>query len=299
MYNDITIIGAGPAGMSAAIYAARAGCSVVLIEEMVPGGQIVTTGEINNYPGFVNIDAAELALKMAEHVKSLNVEIKCQTVKSLDLNDAVKRVHTRKNVYESKAVIIASGVKRRMLGVEGEMKFRGNGVSYCAVCDGMFFKGKVAAVVGGGYTAVEDAMYLAKICGKVYLIHRRNEFRADGIIVEHLKSYNNIEVILNAQVTSINGGEKVNSVTLNNERQITLDSVFIAIGMEPSAQFMTNDIKCDENNYIITDENMMTNIGGVFAAGDIRRSPLKQIITAASDGAIAATKAAKYIKDLT
>ncbi|MCL2517880.1 MAG: thioredoxin-disulfide reductase [Oscillospiraceae bacterium] len=297
MYNDITIIGAGPAGMSAAVYAARAGCSVALIEETVPGGQIVTTNEVNNYLGFINIDATELALKMAEHVSSFGIDIKYESVKSIDVSGEIKKVFTKKNIYESKVVIIAAGVKRRMLDVEGEMKFRGRGVSYCAVCDGMFFKDKTAAVVGGGFTAIEDAMYLSNICKKVYLIHRRNEFRAEGTIIEQLKNYNNIELVMNSVVTSIDGDKKFDAIMVNNERQIELDCVFVAIGMEPSAQFITSDIHCDENNYILTDENMMTNINGVFAAGDIRKSNLKQIITAASDGAIAGTKAAKYVKE--
>jgi len=293
MEYDIIIIGAGPAGLTAAVYAARAGQNILILESVVPGGQIISTDMIDNFPGMKGISGYDLVEKMLAHAKSYDVEIRNESVTAVNIN---KEVTTSQAVYKAKAIIIAAGAVRRTLGIDDEVKFIGRGISYCAVCDGNFYRKKDVAVVGGGYTAVEDAAYLAKICNKVYIIHRRDEFRARGVDVDHLKSFGNVEFIMNSTVTAINGDKKVSSVTINNNTTIDVSGVFIAVGTVPASDFIPAEINRDDNNYIITDENMMTNIDGIFAAGDIRRSPLKQIITAASDGAIAASKAVMYIE---
>ena len=293
MEYDIIIIGAGPAGLTAAIYAARAGCSVMILESSVPGGQIISTDTIDNYPGIKGISGYDLVEKMLNHAKSYNVDIKNEPVTAINIG---KEVITSQTTYKAKTIIIAAGSVRRTLGIDDEGKFIGRGVSYCAVCDGNFYRKKDVAVVGGGYTAVEDAAYLARVCNKVYIIHRRDEFRASGVDVDHLKSLDNVEFVMNSTVTAIHGDKKVSSITINNTKTIDISGLFIAVGTIPASDFIPNEINRDSKNYIITDENMMTNIDGIFAAGDIRRSPLKQIITAASDGAIAASKAINYIE---
>ena len=299
---DIVIIGAGPAGLTAAIYAARAGYHAVIIESGVPGGQVISTDTIDNFPGMKGIGGYEMIEKMLEHVKTYDIEIINEPVTGMDIGGQMKSVVTAKKIYKTKTVIIAAGAKRRKLDVYGEADFIGRGVSYCAICDGHFYRKKDVAVVGGGYTAVEDAAYLARICSKVYIIHRRDDFRAKGIEVDHLKSLNNVELVMNSAVTAINGEKRLSEITVNNivtgfDTKVNVSGLFIAVGTIPASEFIPIEINRDSDNYIITDENMMTNIGGVFAAGDIRHSPLKQIITAASDGAVAALKAAVYIED--
>lgn len=299
---DVIIIGAGPAGLTAAIYAARAGYQTLMLESTVPGGQVINTETIDNYPGMKGINGYDMIDKMLEHVKSYDVQIKSESVIGMDIHGDVKQITTEKSVYEAKAVIITAGAKRRTLGIDDEAKYTGHGISYCAICDGNFYRGKDVAIVGGGYTAVEDAAYLARVCNKVYIIHRRDEFRAKGIEVEHLKSLDNVEILMNSTVKEIKGENKISSITVSNlitnaDSEINISGLFIAVGMIPASDFIPLDINRDDDNYILTDENMMTNIQGVFAAGDIRHSPLKQIITAASDGAIAASKAVTYIEE--
>lgn len=297
-HTDIVIIGAGPAGLTAAIYAVRAGYNVKLLEAFIPGGQVINTPEVDNYPGMKGISGYEMIEKMTGHVKNYGIGIINETVTDIEINEKYKTVITSKNRYDTKSVIITAGAKKRTLGIDDEIKFTGRGISYCAVCDGNFYRGKDVAIVGGGYTAVEDAAYLARICSKVYIIHRRNEFRARGVDVAHLKSLRNVETIMNSTVTAIHGDNKITSVTLHDGRLLPVSGLFIAVGMIPASDFIPDVIKRDPDNYIITDENMMTNISGIFAAGDIRHSPLKQIITAASDGAIAAVKAGLYVEEL-
>jgi thioredoxin-disulfide reductase len=297
---DIAIIGAGPAGLTAAIYAARAGYQTVIFESAVPGGQVISTDTVDNFPGMKGIAGYEIIDKMLEHVKSYGIEIINEPVTAIDITG--KNIVTSQNTYKTKTIIIAAGAKRRKLEVEGETEFLGRGVSYCAICDGNFYRKKDVAVVGGGYTAVEDAAYLARICNKVYIIHRRDDFRAKGIEVDHLKSLPNVELVMNSAVTAITGEAKVSAINVNNlvsgeNTTINVSGIFITVGTIPASEFIPPEIKCNDDNYIITDENMMTNISGIFAAGDIRQSPLKQIITAASDGATAASKAVNYIED--
>jgi thioredoxin-disulfide reductase len=285
---DVLIVGAGPAGLTAAIYAKRAGCDVAVFEELMPGGQVATTFEIENYPGFPLIGGIELSMKFHDHAISAGVEIIYEAPTELDLHSNPKLVKCGERVYETCAVIIATGTKRRMLGVDGEKQFAGRGVSYCATCDGNFFKGKDVAVVGGGNSAVEDAIYLSNLCNKVYLVHRRGEFRASQTLIDRLPASGNIELVLNSQVSKINGDNKVTSIQTQS-KTIPVDGVFIAIGSDPQNALFANDpaLTLAPDGSIITDESCRTSIKNVYAAGDIRNKPLRQIITAAADGAIA------------
>lgn len=300
---DVMIIGAGPAGITAAIYAKRAGCSVVVFEELVPGGQVATTFEVENYPGFETIGGLELSLKFSEHMTSTGVDVIYGAPSDIQLHGKIKSASCEGTVYQSKTIIIASGTKRRLLEVEGEAEFTGRGVSYCATCDGNFFKGKNVAVVGGGNSAVEDAIYLSKLCNTVYLIHRRGEFRASKTLTDRLEIYNNIILKLNKKVTAIKGDTSVNSVEIGSssddmsEREIlSADGVFIAVGSEPRTAILNADpdIEFSDDGAVIADETCHTGIDGVFVAGDVRSKPLRQIITAAADGAVAGWFAAMY-----
>ena len=301
--KDIIIIGAGPAGLTAALYGARAGCDVSVFESFSPGGQVMATPEIENYPGFINISGFDLAMKLHEQVEKLNVDFKYENVTSIKECKGGFIVNGEQNSYETKTVIIATGAKRRLLDVKGESEFTGRGVSYCATCDGNFFKGLTAAVVGGGNTAVEDALYLANICKKVYLVHRRNEFRASKVLVERLKKATNIEIKYSCVPIEICGDHKVSKVVLKNVltetvEEIETDAVFVAIGTLPNNSVVPEGAKLDAGGHIITDEHCMTDIGGLFAIGDVRNTPLKQVITAAADGAVAANYASEYINKI-
>ena len=298
--KDIIIIGAGPGGLTAAIYAKRAGCDVAIFEYMSPGGQVMTTPDIENYPGFVGT-GFDLAMKFYEQVSALDVEFQFENIKSIEKkeNSFVLSCESG-NVFEAKSVIIASGASRRKLEIKGENEFTGRGVSYCATCDGNFFKDKTAVVVGGGNTAVEDAIYLSKLCKKVYLLHRRDEFRASRVLTERLPSCENIELVLNSVPVEIIGSDKVEKVVVENKitkeiREIETDAVFVAVGTIPQTSFVPDFIEVDNGGYIITDNKCRTNVEGIFAVGDVRNTPLKQVITAAADGAIAATFASEYI----
>lgn len=298
--KDIAIIGAGPGGLTAAIYAKRAGCDLTLLECMSPGGQVMTTPDIENYPGFVGT-GFDLAMKFYEQTAALGVEIEYENVKSLEKNadGFVISCESGKTV-EAKAVIISSGARRRKLEIEGEARLTGRGVSYCATCDGNFFKGKTAVVVGGGNTAVEDAIYLSKLCNKVYLVHRRDSFRASKVLTDRLAAVENIEQVLNSVPVEIKGEDKVCGLTVadkndGKQRTIDTDAVFVAVGTIPETGFLPEDIELNEGGYVVTDDKCRTNIKGLFAVGDVRNTPLKQVITAAADGAVAATYAAEYI----
>lgn len=300
---DVIIIGAGPAGLSAGIYAAKAGLKTLILEKFFSGGQISTTFEIANYPGLLNIGGADFGLKLEEHAKKAGAEIISAEVVSLSLSGSIKTVETNKQKFEAKTVIIATGAKRRKIGAENEQKFYGQGVSYCATCDGSFYKDKVCAVVGGGNTALEDALYLANLCSKVYLIHRRDEFRAVRSLSDSVAKTGMIEILYNKTVETINGDDRVKSLVINdtktNEKsEILLDGLFVAVGTTPETALIKGTIDLDENGYINANEDCKTNIEGVFAAGDIRRKVLKQVVTAAADGAVAATMASNYINNI-
>lgn len=300
---DIIIIGGGPAGLTASIYALRAKKSVLLIERYAPGGQVAQTGKIENYPGFKSIDGLELSNLMFEQASDLGLETIYTDVIKYDLLGKIKKVETYDGTFECKAVVLALGAVARQLDVENEKKFIGRGISYCATCDGNFFKDKNVAVVGGGNTSFEDCLYLADIVNKIYLIHRRDEFRGDKHTLLKLKEFEKvgkIEFVLNSVVKALNGEDKLTSVVVENKidktlREIPVDGLFVAIGRRPDTSLIQDVVTLDENGYIITDENMRTNIDGVYAVGDVRQKRLRQIVTACSDGAISAVDIIDYI----
>lgn len=299
---DIIIIGGGAAGMSAAVYAGRSGVKTLVIEAMSAGGQMNLTYEIDNYPGILNAPTGtQLATEMKEHALKFDVEFTTETVKEIIGSDEeVKRVVTRKNVYETKTIIFATGANPRKLGAEGEDRFYGMGVSYCATCDGAFFKGQDTAVIGGGNTAFEDALYLARFAKIVYLIHRRTGFRAEGRMVEAAKRNPKIKFVLNSEVEKISGATTVNSVTVTDtvngaKTDIPVNGVFIAVGRDANSALAGKYVKLDSEGFIMTDRYMQTNVKGIYAAGDVRDTPLRQVITAAADGAVAATSAIHYL----
>lgn len=285
---DIIIIGAGPAGLTAAIYGARANKKVLVLEALNYGGAIINTPSIENYPVEENISGFDFATKLYNQVINLGVEVKFEKVINIDKNE----VETNKSKYNTKTIIIATGLNNRKLLLPNEDELIGKGISYCATCDGAFYKNQDVAVVGGGNTALEDALYLSNICNKVYLIHRRNEFRADKVTVSKILEKNNIEVLYDTVVTKINGTDHIESIETNNDT-LTVNGLFIAIGKIPTIDFI--DVEKTEDGYIKSDELCHTNIENVFVAGDIREKTLRQLVTATSDGAIAATEAIKYI----
>lgn len=307
---DVAVVGSGPAGMTAALYAARAGLSVAVFERMGPGGQMTQTERLDNYPGFAEgVDAFELSFAMASQAERFGAERVSDEV--VDFNvDAVKKLLTCASgaQYSARAVIVATGAEPRELGVSGEAELRGRGVSYCATCDGGFFRGKVAVVVGGGNTAVGDALYLSRICEKVYVVHRRDSFRADALYLNALSELSNVELVLNSTVEAIRSttdGEvpapHVESILVRDrntgdERVVNTDAVFIAVGTTPRSNVLkAAGVALNEAGYAIAGESGATNVPGVFVAGDVREKPLRQVITAASDGANAATAAFEYL----
>lgn len=298
---DLIIIGAGPAGMSAAVYAARAELDFIVIEgSMMQGGQVLTTYDVDNYLGLPGIGGFEMGMKFAEHAKKLGVSFVTENVISMEAAGEVKKVVTDKKEYETKTIIIATGAVHRKAGIPGEAEFTGKGVSYCATCDGAFFRNKTTAVVGGGDVAVEDAIYLARMCEKVYLIHRRDEFRAAKSLVNKAKNTENIELVLDSTVARISGEAKVSSIEVKNKitgntDEFAVDGVFFAVGMQPVTAFVDTSVQMNEAGYIVAGEDCATNVPGVYAAGDIRTKQLRQIITAAADGANAVASVEKYI----
>lgn len=289
---DIAIIGAGPAGLTAAIYGVRAGYKTTIFEKNFSGGQMNFTSEIENFPGFEKISGSDLALKMEEQAKKLGVEFKNSEIKSIKKEDDMFKIETSTDIFEAKKVILSLGAKSKTLGIESEERLRGMGVSYCATCDGGFFRGAEVAVVGGGNTAFEDAVYLSRICKKVYIIHRRDSFRADKILQEEAKSIENIEFVYNSEVDEIVGKFEVNAVKVknnqNNEiKEIPVSGVFVAIGTKPNSELVEELVEKNEYGYILTDNNMRTSVDGMYAIGDVRNTNLRQIITACADGAIA------------
>ena len=294
---DIIIVGAGPAGMTAALYALRANKKVLVIEAKAYGGQIVNASKIENYPAVNEISGFEYATNLYNQVKKLGGEFKFETV--LKVTEE-KKVITNKNEYNAKSIILATGAENRKLNIEGESTFVGKGVSYCATCDGNFYKGKVVAVVGGGNTALEDAIYLSDIASKVYLIHRRDEFRGEEKYISELKNKNNVEFIFNSNIIKINGSDKLVSVDVkdntDNINTIDVDGLFIAVGQAPKNEIFSNIFELDERGYAKIGENLHTKIEGIYVAGDARVKSLRQLTTAISDGAIAATTAIKEMK---
>ncbi len=297
---DVVIIGGGPAGLSAAIYAARGGMKTAVIEKLAGGGQILRTNEIDNYPGFFNEPSGmELADSLMRHAQKFDIEFKTETVKSIEAADeAVKIIHTRKNTYETRTIIFATGAEPRKLGVPGEDRFAGLGVSYCATCDGAFFRGQPTLVVGGGNTAFEDAVYLAGFCSKVYLVHRSKKFRADAALIRAAKADPKIEIITDTVLKEIRGETTVTEAEIfsgGESRTIEVSAVFIAVGVVPESTLASTVVEVTNGGFISTDRNMQTNVRGIYAAGDVRDTPLRQIITAVSDGAVAAVAAMNYI----
>ena len=303
MIYDLIIAGSGPAGLTAAIYAKRAGLSFVVLEkEYMSGGQILNTYEVDNYPGLPGIGGFELGMKLREHADRLGVSFINIAVRHVELEDGgrIKALYTDGEVYRARSVIFAMGAKHRLLGVRGEKELAGMGVSYCATCDGAFFKGRTVAVIGGGDAAAEDAIYLAKGCAQVYVIHRRDTMRAAAILQEKLRECENVTFLWDTEVTQIIGDEHVEGVWLKHtkngkEQLLDLDGVFIAVGMVPETGIISKLLQTDENGYIVAGEDTLTSQPGIFAAGDIRTKALRQIITAASDGANAAFAAQKYV----
>ncbi len=299
--HDVVIVGGGPAGYAAALYSARAKLDTLLIEKMFSGGQMATTNLMENYPGFEEpIGGPDLALRMEKQARKFGAVVVNDEVVGLDLEGNIKVIRTTNNSHQSRAVILCMGAYPRMLGLPREEEFRGAGVSYCAVCDGAFFKGREVAVVGGGDTAAENALYLSRFCPKVYLIHRRNTLRASVSLQEELYNNKKIEFIWNSVVEEIIGQFGVEAVRLksletNETTVLPVDGLFISIGLLPNTSLVKGKVLLNDQDYIVTDENMKTNIPGVYAAGDIRQKILRQVITAASDGATAAYMAEQYI----
>ena len=301
---DVAIIGAGTAGLTAAIYARRAGSSVTVFEGEAPGGQIINTPEIDNFPGLPGVSGYEYANKLFEQAQALGAEFVFDKVKVAEgsLEEGFRLTTEYGTLCEAKTVIIASGVKRREMGLAGEQEFTGRGISYCATCDGAFFKGKTAAVFGGGNTAVEDAIYLAGICKKVYIIHRRNQFRADQALVDELLAHDNVETKLCFTVSGIRGEDKLTGVELTNidgsREELTTDALFVAIGLIPENGVFKDIAELDDAGYVVAGENCETSTPGVFAAGDCRTKDVRQLVTAAADGAVAAVAASKLSQTL-
>lgn len=291
---DVIIIGAGPAGLTSALYLRRANKKVLVLEAKGYGGQIINAHMIENYPGIRSISGYDFATNLYNQVQALDTEIILETVLKIQED---KTVITNKNKYQAKAIIIATGSENRKLNIANEQEFIGKGVSYCETCDGNFYKNKIVAVTGGGNTAVSDALYLADIAKKVYLIHRREEFRAEDKSLEEVKNKSNIELILNATIESLNGKQNLQNIIIKNkqgqERQIEVDGLFIAIGQEPKNEIFKNVVDLDDKGYIITLDGVHTKTKGIYAAGDTRQKNLRQLTTAVSDGSIAATLAIK------
>ncbi len=301
---DVIVIGGGPGGYCAALYAARANLKTLVIEKFAPGGQMATTDIVENYPGFVEgINGFELGMQMKKGAERFGVKTKLSEVKSVELDKNPKVIHTAKDTFETKTVILALGAFPRELGLPNEAMLRGRGVSYCATCDGMFYRDKTVVIVGGGNTAVADAIFLAKICKKVYLVHRRDELRASKTYMESLEKTENIEFLWSSEVVEIEAqdyvtGVKVKSRKDDSIKEVPCDGVFVAIGNVPNTDLIKGQVELDESGYVPADETTRTNIPGVFAVGDMRNKPLRQIVTAVADGAVASKYAEEFVNGL-
>ena len=301
---DIIILGGGPAGLSAAVYAARSAAKVAVIDISMFGGQPSNYLELENYTGFKKIGGYDLMEQFEEHADMFGVEkFPMEEIQSVDLTSEIKSVTTLNGVFKAKSIIIATGAQPKKLGVNGEREFLGRGVSYCAVCDGAFYKEKTVAVVGGGNAAVEEAMYLTRFADKVYLIHRRNELRADKIVQERAFKNEKLEFVYDTVVKEIKGEDLVTHAVIENVKtgevkKLPISGIFPYIGFTPNVDLFNGQIEQDENGFIITDDKMQTNVKGVYAIGDVRTTPLRQVITAAADGAVAAVYAGRYVEIL-
>ena len=303
--HDIIIIGGGPAGYSAALYAARAGLDTLVIERMSAGGQMALTDIIDNYPGFENgVDGFELGMKMQQGAQRFGAKTEYGEVVGVDFSNAVKSVQTSSKAYYGKTIVIATGANPRELGLKNEPLLVGRGVHYCAHCDGRFYKDKTVVVVGGGNSAVSDALYLSRIAKKVYLVHRRDTLRATKIYHEPLMKASNVEFVWNSRVVEIlEGNGRANGITVENvhdegRRQIECDGLFVSIGRKPITAFLRDSVRLDENGYIIANESTKTNVEGVYEIGDVRTKMLRQVVTAVSDGAVAAAYAEEYLSNI-
>ena len=299
--QDLIILGAGPAGIAAAIYASRAKLDTLWLEKkFVQGGQIVNTYEVDNYPGMPGMNGMDLGEAMAAHAEKLGISPVRENVTSVSLDENIKVVHTRKNEYRAKTLILACGANHRKLGIPGEETLGGMGVAYCATCDGAFFKDMTVAVIGGGNVACEDAIFLARICRKVYVVHRRDTMRADKILQNRLFEFENVEMVWDSVPLEIYGTEKVTGVEIQNvktkeNRTLDVDGVFIAVGIVPATEMFQGLVHLDEQGYIVAGEEGITSVPGIYAAGDIRTKALRQVVTAVSDGANAVASVQKYL----
>ena len=301
--TKLVIIGAGPAGIAAAIYAARAGLAPVVLENGVVGGQVSRSSIVENYPGYASISGTELAAKFRGHLSAIGTEIdEFDPIERAELSDDNRKIYTESKIYEAVSVIIATGVSPKLLPVEGEEKFHGKGVHYCALCDGSAYRGKVVGVVGGGSAALEEALYLSEIAEKVVIIRRKSSFHAEKSILKRVENTHNIEVMYNTDLVDVGGGTTLEYALIcgtgdeKNVRKLPLSAVFAYIGSLPQTDFLEGCVKLNGSGYIITDESLRTNIKGVFAAGDVREKRYRQIVTAVSDGAVAALNAINFIQ---
>ena len=294
--HDMIVIGGGPAGYTSALYAARAGLDVVLIEKMSAGGQMAVTDTIDNYSGFdEGIPGYELGMKMQAGAERFGAVTKYSEVVSVELGGKIKKIKTSSDELHARTVVIATGAGPRELGLEREEEYVGRGVHYCAHCDGRFYRNKVVAVVGGGNSALEDALYLARLAKKVYLIHRRDSFRASKIYVDALGKSTNIEFLANSSVSELIADERVNGIRLADGRVLEVNGLFASIGRKPASEIFRGQLNLDEGGYIIADESTRTNIAGVYAVGDVRTKPLRQVVTAVGDGAVAVHFGEEYL----
>lgn len=301
---DMIIIGGGPAGYTAALYAGRAGLDTVLLERMSPGGQMALTGDIENYPGFDDgIDGFTLGMKMQKGAESFGAKTEYTEVTSVDFSGEIKKVEASNKTYYGKTVVISTGANPRELGIKGEQELMGKGVHYCAHCDGRFYKDRTVVVAGGGNSAAADALYLSKLAKKVYLVHRRDTLRADKIYHQPLLNAENVGFIWNSKVVDFIAddrltGVRIKEVNTGEITELSCDGVFVSIGRKPATEFLSNSVKLDDNGYIVADESTKTSIDGVYAVGDVRTKELRQIVTAVADGAVAVHHAEEYISNL-
>lgn len=303
MIYDVAIIGGGPGGYTAALYCVRSGLSAVVLEKLSPGGQMAATNIVDNYPGFEEgIDGFTLGQKMKAGAERFGAQTVLAEVKSADLKSKIKKIDSSEGVFEAKTVIIATGAEAKKLGLPEETQLAGKGVAYCATCDGMFYKNKTVAVVGGGNSAVADALYLSNICKEVYLIHRRGELRASAVYMNALKAAGNVHLVWNSVVSKLLYDKTLTGITVQNvesgeSSNIECSGLFVAVGRLPNTALFKDTVELDESGYIVADESTRTNIPGVFAVGDVRTKSLRQIVTACADGAVASRYIEDYIRE--